>query len=547
MTERALTCLTLWLALGASASGQTASNGVISGTVLNAASGAAITDAHVYARSGLKRTEAAADSKGHYELRDMPAGQYSLRVYSGGMGGPHGSRVVTLVAGQELPSVDFRLQPNGVISGKVVDENREPVPELLVLLIAREYRLGALRYVFARITKTDDRGQYTVTNVVPGRGFLLLAEKRMFKLSAISDAPAEVVLRKRVTVPTWYPNTSDMAGAEVITLRPGERRVGMDIQMRRSPSYCMDGVLETPRGPGVLQFGLEEQEPTSGKSGDGGVYFAVPGGETGEDGRIRICDLHAGSYQLSVLQTPKTQSSAPLSYAATTVTIGDKDVNKVHLMSAPRLAVPGEVAWGGKPPEQLVGGKLSIVLDLTTRAPWQGEIEGLHAEAAIPGQFSFPGLALDEYSVDLQGVPNDLYVKDILYAGSSILHEPLRLGNSVGAPELRVMLGTDGGVVSARVTDRDGHPVPDCGMFISPEDASSDGALAAELISGKTDQNGAYSSAHLAPGKYVVLASMEAFDAAPESVEWLKAARNQGTEVIVGANATATVSLEPIP
>jgi len=40
---------------------------------------------------------------------------------------------------------------------------------------------------------------------------------------------------------------------------------------------------------------------------------------------------------------------------------------------------------------------------------------------------------------------------------------------------------------------------------------------------------------------------MEAFDAAPESVEWLKAARNQGTEVIVGANATATVSLEPIP
>ena len=47
--------------------------------------------------------------------------------------------------GQTVTS-DFALPLRGTISGRVLDENDEPVPGIEVALIAREYGAGAIRY-----------------------------------------------------------------------------------------------------------------------------------------------------------------------------------------------------------------------------------------------------------------------------------------------------------------------------------------------------------------------------------------------------------------
>jgi hypothetical protein len=123
----------------------------------------------------------------------------------------------------------------------------------------------------------------------------------------------------------------------------------MDMRMLRSPSWCIEGVLEGGAGPAALFFWIGEREPTNGESGDSGLYMAPPGGRSGPDGKIRICDLHPGDYQLTAFND--TQSS----FGSATVSITDGDVRK----SGSRLlhAFPFREKWSGrgKPPRNPCG------------------------------------------------------------------------------------------------------------------------------------------------------------------------------------------------
>ncbi|MCE5309532.1 MAG: hypothetical protein LLG20_17960, partial [Acidobacteriales bacterium] len=204
-----------------------------------------------------------------------------------------------------------------------------------------------------------------------------------------------------------------------------------------------------------------------------------------------------------------------------------------------------EVVWDGTPPDKPLDTKISITLEHVTRAPFTGEDESLTAKSSIPGEFNFPGVLADEYTPTLRGVPKDLYVKDITYAGASVLRAPLRVGSAIGNATLRISLARDGALVNAKVADKDGNPVPDSYVLIMPAEASTEAALAAALITGQTDQTGVHKSNALAPGKYLMLASTAPVDMSPESIGKLYQARTQAKELILAPNANVSVTLSP--
>src|SRR5260370_4354148 len=218
------------------------------------------------------------------------------------------------------------MHGNAEISGKILDQNKEPVPGLSVLLIAREYSLGALRYVFASAAQTDDQGEYTMKRIEPGRVYLLLAQKAYHKLDPISESPVNPKLRKPAVVPTFYPGTS-LEGAQPLVLNPGERREGVDIRVLRTPSYCIDGVVQSGSGPDALHFDIAERQPTSGASGNGAMFMSGPGGVTDLDGKIRICDLHPGDYTITAFS--QAADPVPAFFGIAAVSIVDEDVNKL--------------------------------------------------------------------------------------------------------------------------------------------------------------------------------------------------------------------------
>ena len=45
---------------------------------------------------------------------------------------------------------------------------------------------------------------------------MILAKKRVIEVAAISDAPADVKLRKKVTIPTYYPGVTAIEGAQPV-------------------------------------------------------------------------------------------------------------------------------------------------------------------------------------------------------------------------------------------------------------------------------------------------------------------------------------------
>jgi len=521
--------------------------GTISGTVLMAGTNTPMRDVEVYSNRGSGDAKGVlTDALGHYTLKDVTPGTVRISALAPDANarrgfGPNAQRQLQLAPGQDLTGIDFRLVMYGTISGRVVDQNKEPVVGITVYLVAREYSHGRLRAFLTGAGSTDDEGYYSIGRVTPGRAYAVMAQRRNRSLPALSEAPLDPALRLPAFVPTFSPNAASVDGAEMITLRPAEVREGVDIRVVRAPSFCLDAVIEGISGP--QRFDIVETQPTSGQSGTGGFYTGAPGGQTSADGKIRVCDLHPGDYELSSY----TWSSgggfqSRTGFASTTVTIGDRDVTGVHLLVRQKLPVNGEVAWDGPPPETPPTARLTLNVEAITRT------ERGNTESDIPGTFSFKdGLLMDEYDVTIGRIPRGVYVKDVTYGGRSIHYTGMQVGSASGDPTLRVVLARDGAMVTANVTDKDGNTVADCSVVIIPGDASNEAVLAAAFKTGKTDQNGRWTSPALAPGKYYLLATQDPVDRSPESIAALWKARTAALEVDAAPNGKPAVTLSPKP
>jgi hypothetical protein len=334
-------------------------------------------------------------------------------------------------------------------------------------------------------------------------------------------------------------NSPAKEGAVAVTLRPGEEREGVDIEVKKSPSYCIDGLLSTPNGPEALNFSIEPQQPSSGISSSGGMFMATPSGVTGKDGKFRICDLYPGSYRLLAMQYSSTPRTAPPYYSATTIPVSDRDIAGLRITAGGGLDV-----LDGPAPKDPITAKVSVYPQPRLRSSFGEDVGGKYS---IPGSFSWKALMVDDYAMRAFVNSPGLYIKDITYADRSVMYESLQLGSATGNAGLRVIVAQDGATLSVKVADKDGNPVADSHVVVMPAEVASEGVLAARLVSGQTDQTGQYTSPPLAPGKYFAAAKEEPVDATEESIRKLWMSRNHFSEVILAPNGQSQVTLQPIP
>jgi Carboxypeptidase regulatory-like domain len=494
--------------------------------------------------SSSKQVKSITDENGRYRLGDLPPGTYRIQARDAqSFSGNLTKRVA--IAGQDLEGMDFSVMLPGSISGKVTDENKEPVPGLRVHLVSREYFSGVLGYFIKESSVTDDRGEYTLKRVEPRRSYLVMAAPREQKLPAHSQVPLDPKLRRRIPVSTFYPNSPVKEGAAAVTLQPAERREHVDIELKKSQSYCLEGTLTSSMGPGALNFTIGEMQPAYGQSSTGGVFGAQPAGRTGPDGKLRICDLWPGAYRLAITESSTgagPNNSVP-NHSMNVIAIGDRDLSNFQATVGPGASLDGEVVWDGAPPAQPVTARVSLSLVPLLRGMLQGEHPG--ARTDIPGTFQLPGLVLGDYAVRPLVNSPGRYIKDVTYGGNSIMNQPLHLGQSLPGG-LRIVVGQDGASINAQVNNKDGLPVPDLQVIVIPANVSSEAMLQATMFSGETNQTGQFSSHTVAPGKYYVAATAEIFDATSESVGRLWRARNRFQEVDLAPSGAAQVTLAPL-
>lgn len=511
--------------------------GSIYGRVTDQSSDQPLAGVSVYTSYYFWRISAVTDGDGRFVLPGLGQGQYEVKATSGTV---WDTGVVTLRSGRDRAALDFRL-PFGAISGTVVDSQRRPVPGISVLLIQGQYLLGELRYTLAGVTTTGRNGQYLLKGVVPSRRYALLVKETATMLLAASRVPVAPESRRLIAAPTYYPSYPSIEAAPPVIVSPGETLDGVDVRMGQSRSYCIEATLESAAG--ALSFQLFEESPTDGFSTLQGPRLALmpPRGRTGSDGKIRVCDLHPGTYRLTALQD--APDSVAL-FGSTAVSITDRDRRDVHLRAGQAQPLPGRVVWDGTPPALFERRSITVRLEPLYRGVFPGE--DLEARSGIPNSFVLSGVLPDDYAVVVSDVPAGLYVKEISHAGRSVLREPLRWSPSSGSAELRVVVARDGGYIHAQARDRSGKPVPEPFLFIFPASAASEAALSASLVSGETDRLGRYYSRALAPGRYRVLASTTALDGSADGIGKLLRARALAKEVEVLPGGIAGIELLPV-
>jgi Carboxypeptidase regulatory-like domain len=491
-----------------------------------------------------KDVSSTTDASGRYQLADLPPGTYRIQAHDADRFSGAVTRRIT-TAGADLNGINFLVNIDGSIKGKVLDENKEPVPNLTMSLVSKEYFMGSVGYYVRGHGRTNDLGEYTINGVETGHPYYILAERRDQRLPAFSEVPLDPKLRKRIPMRTFYPNSPDRDSAEAVVLRSGEHREGMDIEIKKSQSYCIDGAIAGPNGSEGLNFSIEPLSPSSGISAGGGSFSVAPGGSAGAGGKFRVCDLYPGSYRFIASERSAKPSEGPVNFATVAVTITDEDQHNLKIPMSGGISLPGEVVLEGPAPSAPFTGKVFVNMQAMMRTQFQNEMTG--ARADVPGTFALENKLLDDYRVSALLLAPGLYVKDITYADSSVMNEPLRLGSAMtGSGGLRVTIAQDGGTMSVSVTDKDGNPGADMHVLMLPADARTEGAMAARMVQGQTDQTGVYTSQSLRPGKYFVAATEDTYGATVESINQLWRTRNRFTEVDVAPNGTAQVKLVPV-
>jgi large repetitive protein len=145
--------------------------GSISGTVTDGETGLPISMAHVvaYGDSGHHCGGYAAwtDSAGYYTIQNVAAGQYYVGAHKCGYQDQVYPGMVTVVAGQNTPNIDFALTPmgeTGSISGTVTDQvTGEPI---------RCAHVSAYGQFGHGQAHTDSLGHYTIPGLYPGAYFV---------------------------------------------------------------------------------------------------------------------------------------------------------------------------------------------------------------------------------------------------------------------------------------------------------------------------------------------------------------------------------------
>jgi hypothetical protein len=326
-------------------------SGAISGVVVDA-TGAPLPDVLVHLSSqgrGLVASQSRqlTDAKGRFVFVNLAAaedltvsaskfgyldGGYSRENSAGGSAG-----LVVLGEGEWVRDTRITLWRPGAISGTVIDERGEPVVSVYVRALSRLRIQGRDELAAGPLTTTDDRGNYRLSGLVPGRylvqvpsvhasvpaGTPLGSGRGGTPDAALDLDPSTRLVIGRFPLPppavdgrpqgypiAFHPGTPAVAEAVAIDLDRAEERTGIDIALAPVPTARISGVVESPSDAltnltlRLVPAGLENL----------GQGSEIATALVGADGHFMFLNVPAGAYVLDAPRTMGELTTAPTSF-----------------------------------------------------------------------------------------------------------------------------------------------------------------------------------------------------------------------------------------
>jgi hypothetical protein len=479
------------------------------------------------------------DDQGVFDLTELPAGRYTLTVSkSGFVSLSYGQRrplqagtPLQLADGQQLKGIQFQLPRGSVIGGRVLDEDGEAMPGVMVRVMRYQYLQGERRLTPAGAGQTDDKGQYRVWGLMPGDYYVNAVARggafggpfggfggpggpgggpggpaggrgglagRGGRGGPGSGAPVGNDQEQINYAPTYFPGVPSVNEAKPIAVGLSQEVLDINFNMQLVRVARLNGHVLNPDGTAVTS-GNVALSIESGGGGRGNQIGMNYGGRIQWDGEFTIGNVPPGRY---ILRARGDDSETP-QYAAQPVTVSGQDVTDFTVMLAPSATISGLVSFNGAPGAAPDLSQFRITAPATDQSDLGPQPNG---RVGKDGAFVLSGVPPGAHLVRSAGAARGFILKSVTINGRDVTDVPVQVRPGESLANVAVVFTDQQNEINGTVTNEQGTPVPDYTILAFSTDPSLWRPLSRQIMTARPDQTGKYRIRGLPRGEYYLVA-----------------------------------------
>lgn len=413
--------LVLFLLLCVGAAAQTSH---IEGTAIDSVTRQPLAGVHITLHTDKVAYGAMSDRAGHFSITGMPPAVYDLLTQYTGYVHPAGEKI-TLKAAEPATGFVLQMTPRAVIAGRVVDELGDPVRLAQVAAIPTVSGHPGERGELYGLT--DDRGEFRMVGM-PGKFYIRADPHWRAEYVPGEGSPGEATLPLYGT--TWFPASESKERAAVIEVAAGHDAAGVEIRLARRRSLTIGGTITAPDLSGEVFVQAYRTDDSTGR------HYTL----SRPDGTFSISGLSPGSYRVFA-----GQGGGPtrLGSRVEEVLLDGSDLMNVNLTVVRQEILSGKLEIPANTPHD----------DLTVRLfPRGGSVSPKGGRVGGDGAFQLSEMFPGRFRVDVDGLPEDAWLKSVKLDDSEVPDGVLNLPGGTGGAKLKIVVSLNGGVVEGRVT-----------------------------------------------------------------------------------------------
>ncbi len=551
----------------------------ISGVVVAADSGRPLRLARVVAVGGELPEGgrvAMTDETGHFELSELPAGSYTLSasrtgyitVNFGQRRPLRAGKPVAVRDGQRVGGIDFHLPRGSAITGRVLDQDGEPLVRATVRAFRSRIVQGEGRIEPAAGAQTDDRGQFRIYGLVPGiyyvsatgntteiaRALATDAEWRaqfanpggagdrgIARGGALDDDGDVIHL---TYAPTYYPGVATLADAMQVNVPLAQDVGGIDFSLQLVTAARVSGtVLGSNGAAGNAVVMLVADEPRSTSTSQS--YST----RTNRDGTFSISNVPPGRYLVSARtgggRGGRGAAGPDSEFALAPLSVSGGAVTGVTLMLGPGATITGQATFEGgalPSPSDLSRIRIGLWATSSQQIPMLGG--QMNATPRNDGTFTISNVPGGSRVVRVSGVPRPFALKSVYLDGHDVTDSAFEIRPGETGGRLTVVFTDRGTEISGTVRDEQDNSVTEVTVVAFAADAQVWRPQSRFIQAVRPAKDATYSLRGLPPGEYLLQAVDDL-----EQGEWydpaiLDTLRAGATRVLLQEGNIKTVDLK---
>ena len=488
------------------------------------------------------------NSEGSYEIRDLPAGRYSIMASKGSfVTAQFGQRrpsdpgtPIELAEGQAAEKVNFVLSRGAVITGRIVDDGGEPVAGANVQVMRFQSMGGTRRLVpggsEGGTDRTDDQGQYRLYGLAPGEYFVSATNRNdNFGPPGITNTETDGF------APTYFPGTSSVAEATRITVKTGQEASAPFALIVARMAKVRGRVLNSsgePAGRSMLM--MTPADPVMGFMS----FSTANNAMLDANGGFQFTNVAPGRYNIQV--RPMGMPGGISEFATMPITVASDDIDNVLITTSPGATARGVIVTDDGTPPSFRADQVQIFQSSTDPST---PTFGGGGPPRVNDDFTFelPGLferRLLRVNVG-QGQSSGWFLKSVLHDGQDVTDSGIDFQPGRAYDGLQIVLTQKTTDLSGLVTDDRNRPIVDATVVVFPMNSERWGFQSRYGRVARPDTNGRYSIRNLPPAdEYAIIAVRSLEPGQGTDPEFLARAREAAKTFSLAEGETKTVDVK---